>query len=63
LFHSSAPLTTLVEGRATVFGVFSFGEKDCQLNKPMAFARVTEFLDWILYNTDAGNFRCRYHEF
>jgi hypothetical protein len=39
-------------------GVVSFGTLYCENDIPVGFARVSYQKDWILRNTDAGNWQC-----
>jgi len=45
-----------VNGRTTVVGIFSFSA--CDPTSPSGFASVTDKMDWILQNTDAGDYQC-----
>jgi hypothetical protein len=54
----AGPVTALVDGKVTLVGVSSFVLSKCIPNKPMGFASVTAHLDWILANTDAGEWQC-----
>jgi hypothetical protein len=42
----------------TLVGVVSFGGQNCPNNLPVGFARVSFQKDWILSNTDAGDWQC-----
>lgn len=46
---SGGPL--MLKGTNTVIGVTSWGLKDCNLNTPSVFARVSSQLRWIMANT------------
>ena len=48
----------MVNGKVTLVGVTSFGFTGCPTSAPPAFARVTNAKDWILANSDAGNYQC-----
>jgi hypothetical protein len=52
------PLTTLVNGKVTVVGIVSFGRTTCTPLVANGYERVTFQKDWILNNTDAGNWQC-----
>jgi secreted trypsin-like serine protease len=52
------PLTTVANGKTTVVGVTSFADAKCSTASPSVFARVTTVKDWILSNTDAGDYQC-----
>lgn len=55
---SSGPLTAVVDGKATVVGVASYVSGSAPAEAPQVFTRVTNALQWILHNTDAGNWQC-----
>ena len=48
----------MVNGRVTVVGSTSFGYTGCPTTAPPVFARITAGKDWILANSDAGNYQC-----
>jgi hypothetical protein len=48
----------MVNGKVTLVGVVSFGGLSCPTNLPVGLARVSHQKDWILSNTDAGNWQC-----
>jgi hypothetical protein len=52
------PVTAIVNGKVTLVGVVSFGGQNCPNNLPVGFARVSFQKDWILSNTDAGDWQC-----
>ena len=57
-FLFTGPLTALVNGRVTVVGIVSFGTAICTPLVANGYERVTFQKDWILNNTDAGNWQC-----
>ena len=57
-FFFTGPLTALVNGRVTVVGIVSFGSETCTPLVANGYERVTFQKDWILNNTDAGNWQC-----
>ena len=48
----------MVNGKVTVVGSTSFGFTGCPTTAPPVFARITAGKDWILANSDAGNYQC-----
>ena len=55
----SGPFAAIVNGRTTVVGVDSFGDTStCDPTSPTGFASVTDKMDWILQNSDAGDYQC-----
>jgi secreted trypsin-like serine protease len=48
----------MVNGKVTLVGVVSFGGQNCPNNLPVGFSRVSFQRDWILSNTDAGDWQC-----
>ena len=58
MFNFLGPLTAIVNGKVTVVGITSFVSGNCSTTRPMGFARVASQRDWIIDNTDAGNYQC-----
>ena len=54
----SGPVTAMVNGKVTLVGVVSFGGQNCPNNLPVGFSRVSFQRDWILSNSDAGDWQC-----
>ena len=54
----TGPITANVNERTAVVGVVSFGPLDCSPSEPTGHASVTNKMDWILQNTDAGDYQC-----
>ena len=54
----AGPLTTIVNGKVVVVGIGSVITNNCNTSRPMSFARVSSQKNWILENTDAGNYQC-----
>jgi hypothetical protein len=48
----------MVNGKVTLVGIVSFGGQNCPNNLPVAFSRVSFQKDWIISNTDAGDWQC-----
>jgi len=49
------PMVTNLNGWVSIIGITSWGNGCANYPFPGVYARVTEQLDWILKNSDAGN--------
>ena len=58
LIFFSGPLTALINGKVTLVGLVTGGEFNCSVpGRANYFARVTAKRDWILQNSDAGEWQ------